>query len=76
MIQAKIRPNLKRPHLNQNLVIAIIGAVATVMAAVIPWVLDRILTSIPAVQLPFRQPLQSMPLLEITGSAEATATQY
>lgn len=36
--------NLPRPpkgHLNQNFVIAIIGAVATVIAAVIPWALDR-----------------------------------
>jgi hypothetical protein len=36
--------NLPQPpkvHLNQNLVIAIIGAVATVIAAVIPWALDR-----------------------------------
>lgn len=33
-----------QPHktpINQNLVIAIIGAVATVLAAVIPWALDR-----------------------------------
>ena len=34
-------PQPTKVHLNQNLVIAIIGAVATVMAAVIPWVLDR-----------------------------------
>jgi hypothetical protein len=34
-------PSTQKAHLNQNLVIAIIGAVATVMAAVIPWVLDR-----------------------------------
>jgi hypothetical protein len=34
-------PPAQKAHLNQNLVIAIIGAVATVMAAVIPWVLDR-----------------------------------
>ena len=34
-------PQPPKAHLNQNLVIAIIGAIATVMAAVIPWVLDR-----------------------------------
>ncbi len=30
-----------KAHLNQNLVIAIIGAAATLMAAIIPWALDR-----------------------------------
>ncbi|MEK6751066.1 MAG: hypothetical protein AABZ00_02275 [Chloroflexota bacterium] len=30
-----------KAHLNQNLVIAIIGAVATLAAAIIPWMLDR-----------------------------------
>lgn len=38
----------QKAHLNQNLVIAIIGAVATVMAAVIPWVLDRTSQSTPS----------------------------
>lgn len=36
-----------KAHLNQNLVIAIIGAIATVMAAVIPWILDRTSQSTP-----------------------------
>lgn len=34
-------PQPQKAHLNQNLVIAIIGAVATLAAAIIPWVLDR-----------------------------------
>jgi hypothetical protein len=34
-------PKPPKAQLNQNLVIAIIGAVATVIAAVIPWALDR-----------------------------------
>ncbi len=34
-------PKPQKAPINQNLVIAIIGAVATVIAAVIPWALDR-----------------------------------
>jgi hypothetical protein len=34
-------PQPPKAHLNQNLVIAIIGAVATLAAAIIPWMLDR-----------------------------------
>lgn len=35
-------PQLPKSHLNQNLVIAIIGAIATLTAAILPWALDRI----------------------------------
>ncbi len=34
-------PQPQKGHINQNLVIAIIGAVATLLAAIIPWALDR-----------------------------------
>lgn len=40
-------PQRQKPQLNQNLVIAIIGAVATVLAAVIPWILDRSSQTVP-----------------------------
>ena len=34
-------PSPQKSHLNQNLVIAIIGAAATLLAAILPWALDR-----------------------------------
>ncbi len=37
-----------KAQINQNLVIAIIGAVATVMAAILPWMLDRTSKSTPS----------------------------
>lgn len=35
-------PQPQKGHINQNLVIAIIGAAATLVAAVLPWVLDKL----------------------------------
>lgn len=35
-------PQPQKSHINQNLVIAIIGAAATLTAAILPWALDRI----------------------------------
>ena len=61
-------PPSQKTHLNQNLVIAIIGAVATILAAVIPWALDRAAKAEPdptsAIQATFT----------ITAPIEATAT--
>ncbi len=34
-------PQVPKGHINQNLLIAIIGAVATLVAAILPWALDR-----------------------------------
>ncbi len=34
-------PQAPKGHINQNLLIAIIGAVATLVAAILPWALDR-----------------------------------
>lgn len=66
-------PQPQKPHLNQNMVIAIIGAVATVMAAVIPWMLDRTSKSEPtpiAIQATFTAEAP----LEATATVEAAVT--
>jgi hypothetical protein len=65
-------PQPQKGHLNQNLVIAIIGAIATVMAAVIPWVLDRTSQATPtAIQATFTS---DIPIQFTATDLESTAT--
>lgn len=59
-----------KAHLNQNLVIAIIGAVATVMAAVIPWALDRTSNDTPSPTA-----IQATFTAEVLPEATATNTE-
>ena len=66
-------PQPQKPHLNQNLVIAIIGAVATVMAAVIPWVLDRT-SQVDPTPIAIQATFTAEAPLEATSTAEAVIT--
>lgn len=60
-------PKPQKAHLNQNLVIAIIGAVATLGAALIPWMLDRAAKAEPT-------PTAIQATFTVEAPLEATAT--
>ncbi|MBI5825864.1 MAG: hypothetical protein HZB18_17700 [Chloroflexi bacterium] len=60
-------PKPQKGHLNQNLVIAIIGAVATLGAAIIPWMLDRAAKAEPT-------PTAIQATFTVEAPPEATAT--
>lgn len=65
-------PKPQKGHLNQNLVVAIIGAVATLAAAIIPWALDRAAQAEPsptAIQSTFTETTS----LEVTETNTAVA---
>ncbi len=71
----KNSPQPQKAHLNQNLVIAIIGAVATLAAAIIPWVLDRAAQAEPsptAIQATFT--VDAPTEITVTNTVEVTAT--
>jgi len=63
----EIPPKPQKASINQNLVIAIIGAVATVLAAVVPWALDRASKAEPT-------PMVVQATFTVAAPVEATAT--
>lgn len=62
-------PHPPKAGLNQNLIIAIIGAVATLLAAIIPWMLDR------ASQDATPTPIVVQATFTAEAQEESTATQ-